>query len=153
LNDTVERTVVGRSPGVAGGIELAGPYLAAASFEVDLTQLRSDWDKRDEQMPLVLDTAQFPTATLALLEPVRIPAVLTLGTPVTVDVPATLTLKGVTQPVLLAVTARWNGDTLDVAGGTVIGLADFGIDPGTAGGLVEVGGEATVEFVVRLVRG
>jgi polyisoprenoid-binding protein YceI len=153
VNQSVERTVVGRTPAVGGSAELTGPYLARASFDVDLTQLRSGWDERDAEMQLVLDTAQFPTASLALLEPVRIPAVLEVGTPIAVEVPATLTIKGVTQPVLLSVQGRWNGDTLDVAGSTDIGLADFGIDPGTAGGLVSVGGEGTVEFVVRLTRG
>lgn len=153
VDDTVERTVVGRTPGVTGRVELAGPYLAAAVFDVDLTQLRSGWDERDAEMQLVLDTAQFPSATLTLAEPVRIPVVVSVGTPVAVEVPAALTIKGVSQPVRLSVEARWNGDTLDVAGGTEIGLEDFGVDTGSGSGLVEVGEQATVEFVVRLVRG
>jgi polyisoprenoid-binding protein YceI len=63
-----------------------------------------------------------------------------------------LTIKGVGQPVRLSVQGRWNGDTLDVAGSTEIGFADFGIDPPSVAGLVEVAGTGTVEFVVRLVR-
>jgi polyisoprenoid-binding protein YceI len=153
INQVAERTVVGRTPGVSGSADFEGPYLAKGNFDVDLTQLHSDWDQRDGAMQLVLDTAQFPTANLSVLEPVRIPVVLTPGVTAAVDVPAALTIHGVTQPVTLSVQGRWNGDSLDVAGSTKIGLADFGIDPGTAGGLVSVGGQGTVEFVARLVRG
>jgi polyisoprenoid-binding protein YceI len=152
-NETVKRTVVGRTPGVSGSAQFEGPYLAGGSFDIDLTQLNSGWDKRDAAMRLVLDTAQFPTANLTVSEPVRIPVVLEPGVTATVQVPANLTVHGVTKPVLLTVDARWNGGSLDVAGHTEIGVADFGIDPGTAGGLVSVEGTGTVEFVARLVRG
>ena len=48
--------------------------------------------------------------------------------PVSVTAKGNLTLHGVTKPVELPLQAEWKGDTIAVAGGTTVVLADYGID-------------------------
>jgi polyisoprenoid-binding protein YceI len=74
-----------------------------------------------------LETSKFPEATFKLTSPVDLG-----GTPVTgkeYKVPASgdLTLHGVTKPVEMELTARWNGDSIDVLGRLPVQFADYDI--------------------------
>jgi hypothetical protein len=65
--------------------------------------------------------------------------------------PGTLTLHGVARPIEFPVEARWDGATIQVAGGTRVRRADFGLEvPNLVGYRIEDTG--VVELELTLVR-
>jgi len=125
----------------------------AAQFEVDLTKLSSDSGRRDaSQRGGGLQTNQFPTATFRLTAPITLPSAPGLNVPVKVQAAGDLTLHGVTKPVTAALKANWTGELIDVAGSAPIVLSDFGIEPPSVGGFVEVADEGVFEVQLTLVR-
>ena len=70
---------------------------------------------------------------------------------VSLRLPGTLTLHGVARPVEFPVEARWDGPTIQVAGGTRVRRADFGLEvPNLVGYRIEDTG--VVELELTLVR-
>ena len=87
-----------------------------------------------------------------LAGPVELPAGLAAGEAVTVDAVGDLTVKGVTNQVTFAISARVRDDGFGVITGTTeIVWEDFGVTPPSAPIVVSVADEGTVEFqlVVR----
>jgi polyisoprenoid-binding protein YceI len=153
VKEALERTAVGRTPAVAGALTIEGPRITTASIDVDLTKLVSDQPERDEQMRTRgLETDQFPTATFRLTLPIDLPGPPVVGTVVKAQAVGDLTLHGVTKPVTVTIDARWNGDSIDIAGSTPIVLADFAIEPPSIAGLVDVADTGVLEFVLALTR-
>jgi polyisoprenoid-binding protein YceI len=142
---------VGRSASVEGSVTIEARRLTAATITVDMTQLHSDVDGRDGAMTRQgLETARFPNAEFSLLSPVDIgdPQ---LGQPVELMLNGKLTLHGVSRPVVLPVQARWDGDSIEVAGSLAISRDDFGLDvSGLVGFRIE--NKGTIEFELTLVR-
>lgn len=119
--------VVGRSKGVSGTVAIAGGVIMAAQVTVDMTQLRTDQDSRDDRMREDgLQTARFPTATFKLARPVTLGDV-SGGRVVDLRLPGVLTLHGVTRPVVFPLQARWDGATIQVAGSMGIRRPDFDV--------------------------
>ena len=87
--------VTGRTNSVRGDATVTGGNLQAASFVVDVGTMQSAHRGRDDKFRStdVMDAAQFPTAKLAVLDPVNLSAVSGDGTPTTLEVSAQLTLK------------------------------------------------------------
>ena len=55
---------VGRTSAITGQLTIAGTQVTAADFEVDMTTVTSDEDRRDNQFHgRLMDTDEFPTAT------------------------------------------------------------------------------------------
>lgn len=149
--ETVQKEAVGRSPAVTGSMTVAGAQVTAASLTVDLTQLASDQPRRDSRLRVDgLQTDTFPTATFTLTQPVTLPVV-AIGTVLAVDAVGDLTLHGVTRPVTVALQARWNGESIDLAGRAPIVLADFGIAPPSIENVVEVAADGVFELQLRFV--
>jgi polyisoprenoid-binding protein YceI len=152
--DTFKKTAVGRSPAVAGTLSVDGSNVSAANIDVDVTKLKSDQVQRDNQVKSQgLQTDTFPTATFVLTKPVTLPSPPALGTPVSLQAMGNLTMHGVTRPATFNLMARWNGDTIDVAGSTPIVLADYGMKPPAVGNFVNVDDHGTVELQLTFVRG
>jgi polyisoprenoid-binding protein YceI len=126
---------VGRTSDVTGQLTLSGTQVTAADFEVDMTTVTSDEDRRDNQFRgRLLDTDNFPTATFTLTSPIELGTAPADGAAVTATATGDLTLRGTTQPVTIEVQAQQSGDTIQVVGSTDIVFADYGIpDPSTAG--------------------
>jgi polyisoprenoid-binding protein YceI len=143
--------VVGRSPAVSGAVTIAGGAVTAAEVTVDMTRLRTDVEPRDGRMrDEGLETARFPTAGFRLDRPVPLGDV-SGARVVALRLPGTLTLHGVSRPVEFPVEARWDGATIQVAGGTRIRRADFDLQvPSLAGYRIEDTG--VVELELTLVR-
>jgi polyisoprenoid-binding protein YceI len=143
--------VVGRSPAVAGTVTIADGALTGAEVTVDMTRLRTDVEPRDGRMrDEGLETARFPTASFRLREPVPLGDV-SGARVVELRLPGTLTLHGVARPIDFPVQARWDGATIQVAGGTRIRRADFDLEvPSLAGYRIE--DTAVVELELTLVR-
>lgn len=126
--DTLEVTAVGRTPSVTGTMTVSGTSITAVDITADMTALASDSDRRDNAVRSQgLETDTYPEATFTLTAPIALGSLPGLDTPVDVVATGDLTLHGVTRSVQVPLQARWNGDSIDVAGGTTVVLADFGI--------------------------
>ena len=151
--DTIEKTAVGRSAAVTGRLTAEGPRITAARVDVDVTKLTSDRSQRDNRIRTDgLETAKFPTASFELTQPIDLGSVPAAGTPVKVQAVGTLTLHGVSKPATFELDARWNGDSIDIAGSTPIVMADYSINPPNVGGFVSVDDHGTVELQLTFVR-
>jgi Tol biopolymer transport system component/polyisoprenoid-binding protein YceI len=143
--------VVGRSPAVSGTVTIAGGAVTGAEVTVDMTRLRTDVEPRDERMrDEGLETNRFPAASFRLRKPVPLGDV-SGARVVELRLSGDLTLHGVTRPVEFPVQARWDGATIQVAGGTRVRRADFDLEvPNLVGYRIE--DTAVVELELTLVR-
>jgi polyisoprenoid-binding protein YceI len=150
--DTVEHTAVGRTPAVSGTMQIEGDKVTTASFNADLTQLSSDQVRRDRYIKSGgLETNQFPTATFVLSDPITLQSPAP-GTEVNANATGDLTIHGVTKRVTIPLKARWNGDSIDISGGTGVVLADYGMHPPAVGGFVKTADHGTFELQLTFVR-
>jgi len=141
---------VGRTSDVTGGLTVAGRSASDVRIEADLRSLTSDKAPRDNYLHTnALETDTFPTATFVATGPIALPEVARgVETKVTLD--GELTLHGVTKPLSIPVTARWNGATIDVIGTAPIVLADYGIaTPQTPVVSVQGTGSLELQLVFR----
>lgn len=126
--ETIEVTAVGRTPAVTGTMTVSGTTITVVDITANMAALASDSDRRDNALRTQgLETDTYPEATFTLTAPIDLGSLPALDT--TVDIVATgdLTLHGVTRSVQIPLQARWNGESIDVAGGTTVELADFDI--------------------------
>lgn len=145
LNGT-DVTVVGRTESVSGALEVDGLTLTAATIEVDVASIATDSGSRDDYFRQnALRTAQFPTATFVLTEPVTAPAAPAAGDEATLTALGELTIAGVTRPVSVELDAAFDGDGGQVVGSIPIVFADFGVEAPSLG-FVSVEPEGFVEF-------
>lgn len=144
---------VGRTDKVTGGFTVAGSTISKAAFTVDLTSVTTDSDRRDNQFRgRIMDVEQFPDAVFTLTGPVTLPSVPADQATVEVPVKGTLAMHGATQPVDVTLTAKRNGQSLEVAGQIPVEFADYGID-NPSFGPAKVGDDGTVEVLLKLVKG
>jgi polyisoprenoid-binding protein YceI len=149
--ETIKNTAVGRTPAVTGEITIADTSVQSATFTADLTQLSSDESRRDNRIKTSgIETDTFPEATFTLTAPID------LGSPeegAEVNVTATgdLTLHGVTRSIEVPIDARWNGDTIDIAGGVPIVFADYDITAPQVPAFVTVDENGEMEFQLTFV--
>jgi Tol biopolymer transport system component/polyisoprenoid-binding protein YceI len=143
--------VVGRSHNVSGTVVIAGGALTAAQVTVDMTQLRTDVEPRDDRMrDDGLETLRFRTATFRLTRPVPLGGVAG-GRVVALELPGELTLHGVTRQVVFPLQARWDGAAIQVAGSMPVRRADFDLQvPSLVGFRIQEQG--VVELELTLVR-
>ena len=148
-------TVTGRTNSVRGDATVAGNTLQAASFVVDVATMESPHHGRDDKFRStdVMDTAQFPTAKLAVLDPVDLSSIAGDGTPTTLEVSAQLTLKGVTRQVAVRLEVQRSGTGAVAVGQIPVTFSDYGINPPAPfAGLLAVDPIVTIEFLVNLVK-
>ena len=153
-----ENDAVGRTEAVTGEITLEqgsdGARVTAASFEADLTQLRSDEERRDRALRQNgIETERFPTATFSVSEPINVPPAALAGDAVELTLPGDLTLHGVTKRVEIPAQARLVGGRIEVAGSLSFPFSDFQIQPPRLGPVVSISDSGTMEFSLIFVRG
>lgn len=125
-----EKTAVGRSPAVTGTMRVHGQAIETADLRVDLTRLGSDQSARDAILRgQWLETDQYPEARFRLSGPLELPGAPKEGEVVEVVAVGDLTVHGRTREVHVPLEARWNGTTIDVAGGTQVDLRSFDVNP------------------------
>ena len=141
------KTAFGRTPDVTGTITIDGTEATEATFTADLTGLQSDDDRRDGQLANQgIQTAQFPTATFTLTEPIDFGEVPTDETVVSVQATGDLTLHGVTKNVTIPLQAKLVGDTIVVTGIYDITFADFGIERPVSAAVLTIEDRGQMEF-------
>ena len=154
---SADSDAVGRTNGITGTatIESSAGRLSvtAADFTVDMTSLASDRQMRDNRLRNDgIQTAQFPTSTFKLTQPVTLPAAATTGARVDVTLHGDLTLHGVTKTVDIPAQAQLSGNVIQVAGSYAFPFSDFDIHAPNIGGFVAVQDQGTLEFLVTLAR-
>ncbi|MGQ0744868.1 MAG: YceI family protein [Acidimicrobiales bacterium] len=138
----------GRTTQVSGEVTFAGGQVTAADIAVDLASVTSDEERRDNQFRgRIMNTAEFPTATFRLTEPVSLPT----AARATVAAPGEFTIRGTTKRLEASLAARQSGQRIEVSGTVPVTFADFGIpDPSFGPARVQPNGE--IEFLLFLDR-
>jgi polyisoprenoid-binding protein YceI len=138
---------VGRSSAVTGTMEVAGDTVEEVRIEADLTRLTSDESRRDNAIrERGLESARFPTATLELVEPIRLASTPVKGQEVRGQGKGRLTVHGVTREVDLDLTGRWSGSTIQVVGQLPVKMTDYQIEPPRFGPVVSIEDRLAVDF-------
>jgi polyisoprenoid-binding protein YceI len=146
---------VGRTGAITGQVTINdedGGYSASnAMFTVDVAQLKSDQDKRDNRIRTMgLETDKFPQATFKAAGPVNIPADAVDGKAVTVPVEGDLTLHGQTRKVSIPLQVQRDGDQIRLVSNYQFAWDDFGMTAPSVQPFVSVTGSPTLEFDLRL---
>jgi len=142
------KTVVGRSPGVSGSLEIAGATITNVDIVVDMTQLITDDDRRTNAIrSQAIETGAFPEASFVLSSPIQLGSIPAEGESVTVQATGELTIRGVTRTETIDLTAELSGGVIVVFGqlGPIL-LADFDIDKPQAAIVLSVEDNAIMEL-------
>lgn len=133
--------------------ELALPSQTSAAT-VDVASIRSPDPARDNRFrgDGIMDTAQHPTATFRITEPVDLSSVPASGTPATVRAVGTIEIKGRTQPVTTDLRVARSGGSVIVQGAVPVRWSDYGVEAPRIGDFVQVEDSGTIEFLVNLAR-
>ena len=112
---------VGRTTAITGQMTIGGSggaYKASnANFTVDVTQLKSDEDRRDNKIRSIgLETDKYPQATFTAAGPIDIPADAVDGKAVTVQAEGDLNLHGQTKKVTIPLQVQRNGTQIQLVG-------------------------------------
>ncbi len=141
-------TAVGRTSAITGSFTISGTSVTTGSFTADLTKVTSDQSQRDDQFQnRIMDTSQFPTATFALTQPIRIGTLPATGVQLSASATGTLMLHGVTKSVTFTVQAERAGTTIKVSGSIPVTFADYGIS-NPSGGPASTASNGIMEFLL-----
>jgi len=145
-------TAVGRTGDVTGELTIDGSTVTDATFEVDLTTITTNAERRDDRVQQALETDRFPTATFTLTEPIELGDGADAGAPVTVTASGDLTIHGVTKEIRLPIDAQLVDDTIVVVGSVDIVFSDYGVEVPSAPIVVSVEDRGVLELQVLLTR-
>lgn len=142
-----DATAVGRTSEVTGTLTVSDGQVTAATFDVDMRHFKSPESRRDRQFNgQIMSVDQFPTAKFVLTEPVPLPSA-----GATVPAVGDLTLRGVTKPVTMSMSALDCGPYADIVGSTKIVFSDFSIPQPSSPG-VSTSSDGTLEVKLKLVK-
>ena len=150
LNNT-DVAVTGRTEEVEGTftIDESGLTLLSADITVDVASITTDSSNRDAYFrDQALRTAENPTATFTLTDPVTLESAPKPGDVVKATAQGELTIAGVTKPVTASVEVRSDGVTAEIAGSIPITFKDFGVEAPNLG-FVSVEPTGFVEFQLK----
>ncbi len=150
------KTVVGRTPDVAGSIEISGTEVIGAEFVVDMTSLITDDGSRTAALKATsggLETNTFPEARFELTQPIELGQAPVEGAPIQVEAVGNLTVHGTTNEVTIPLTAELQAGVIIVFGNLEgLLLSDYGIPKPSAVVVVSVEDNATMELQLFLTR-
>ena len=144
---------VGHTGDVSGTMTIEAGDVSDARFEVDLTTIRSDREKREDRIQDALETSQFPTATFEITEPIDLPDDAADGEEVSVTATGDLTIHGVTKSVEFPLDAKLSDGTVAVAGSLDVSFADYGVEVPSAPAVVSAEDHGPIELQLVLVKG
>jgi polyisoprenoid-binding protein YceI len=140
-------TAVGRTRDVAGELGIEGTSITSLTVEVDMSTLKSDDDRRDDQLRVRgLETDRYPTAQFVLTEAIPFDDEPQEGETVTAEAVGELTIHGVTREVTVPVEARWTGDAIEVVAAFDVALSDHEIEAPTGFLVLSADDQGTVEL-------
>jgi polyisoprenoid-binding protein YceI len=139
---------VGRTNNVTGKIVVNGSTVRSGSFAADMTTVRSDQQRRDNQFHgRIMDTGAFPTATFTFTTAVELGSVPKSGEKRTFTVAGDLTLRGTTRSVTVELTGERSGSGFQVKGSIPIVFAEWNI-PNPSFGPVTTEDNGVLEFAL-----
>ncbi|MEX0800593.1 MAG: YceI family protein [Dehalococcoidia bacterium] len=125
------------------GAALADGY--ESQFTVDLRNLTSDEDRRDNRVQEALETDAYPFATFTVTAVSGYDASIADGEEQTLELTGTLDLHGVQREVTWEVQAFRQGNVVSALATVTIAFADFEVTPPTFAGLVSIDDQATLQ--------
>lgn len=144
----LETEGAGRTNKVTGSLTIAGTQATAATFEVDMTSITSNSDRRDNQFHTrIMSTDKFPTATFTLTKPIDFGSVPADGQSVKASATGDLTLHGVTKSVTFDVDAKLQDGRIGVLGNIPVVFADYQI-PNPTNSFAKTEDHGLLEFVL-----
>lgn len=147
-----DKVAVGRTPDVGGELQVAGTVIESFTVEADLTTLATDNNFRNGAISRTLQTGEFPTASFASTEPVDLGQIPPEGEVFTVSVPGTLTIRDISQDIVVDLEAGRSGDTVVVVGTWPIEFGDFEVTMPSAPIVVSVSESGELEWQVFFTR-
>lgn len=152
-----DNVAVARTGDIDAELTVEGMRITSVVAQVEMGTLVS----QDTEVPGVgnraeamrtegLETDLHPTATFTLTEPIDLGRLPGIGAIVDTIASGTLDLHGVERVVEIPISARWNGEFIDVSGSLEVALADHDIDP-PAPQVVTVADTGTFEFQLTFV--
>jgi polyisoprenoid-binding protein YceI len=148
---------IGVTKGVSGAVVIdgAGKIVPAQSkIVVDVTQLKSDRDRRDGYVQRrTLETEKYPNVTLVPKEITGLTTPLPDSGRASFQLLGDLTVKGVTRPTTWQVNARFRGDTVSGTASTSFTFADFQMDKPKVSVVLSVQDTLHLQYDFRLVPG
>ena len=140
---------VGRTSDVTGSFTITGTQVTEGKFEADLTTMKSDEERRDRQFQgRIMNTSQYPTATLTLTGPLDLSSIDPQQTEGSATATGDLTVHGVTKPVTFDLKGVRSGATIQISGSMPIVFADYGID-NPSGGPAQTEDNGVLEFAIN----
>jgi polyisoprenoid-binding protein YceI len=143
-----DNTAVGRTPDVSGQLDVSGTVIDSFMLEADLTTLATNNNFRNGAIQRTLATDQFPTATFVSTEPVDLGQVPPEGEVFAVSVPGTLTIKDVSQDIVVDLEAGRSGGNVVVVGSWPIEFGDFDVSMPSAPVVVSVEDNGVLEWQI-----
>jgi polyisoprenoid-binding protein YceI len=144
--------VVGRTSAVTGTVSLSGDHVVGVTFRVGLTSLQVD-GKPQRQFAASLDTRDHPDATIRLTQHVKLNHSFTSGSAITTTATGQLTMRGITRPVNVSISARYDGSLVQVAGSIPVSFSPWGITrPAGYGSVATLADHGVAEFLLVLRR-
>jgi polyisoprenoid-binding protein YceI len=146
----IPSTAKGVTKEVSGTLNLTGNGTALAtdqssSFTVELGNLTSDKDMRDQRVQQALETSRYPTATFTITSVSGYNPAIAEGQEQTLQLSGNLELHGVTKPVTWEVKAYRQGNVISALATVTVKFSDFNITPPTFQGLLSISDEATLQ--------
>jgi polyisoprenoid-binding protein YceI len=147
---------IGRTNAIEGEFQLTisgnQVQLADNQFIVDLRTLTTDEARRDERIRNQwLESNTYPWAEFKATAIQDFPADAAEGQDVSFKLTGDMTIREITKPQTFAVTARLDGDIFTGTATTYLLMQDYGFEPPSIGGMLEVtdGVTVTVNFVAE----
>lgn len=148
-----DKTVVGRTPGVEGTVEISGTSITSTDITVDMTGLITDSGARNSAIRnQAIETSAFPTATFSLTEAIDLGSVPGDGEQVSVNATGDLTVHGVTRSVTIPLTAELQSGVVVIFGQLELSLPDYDIDAPSAPVVASVEDTAILELQLFLTQ-
>lgn len=145
-------TAVGRTSDVSGTFVIEGTVVTKGEFTVDMTTVRSDESRRDDQFNgRIMDVSQYPTSTFTLTAPIDLGSLPADGQQVSTKATGRLTLRGTTKDVTIDLEARRNGPNIEVASTIPIDFDEWGI-PNPSYGAAEAEDHGEIELLLVFAR-
>ncbi|MCQ9352466.1 YceI family protein [Corynebacterium sp. 153RC1] len=149
-------TTSGSTRTVSGQATISGSVLESGLVVVDMTTINSDREKRDVSVRTrIFETDRYPEATFEAAPDagVDLSGLPTDGTPGTVELPGTLTIKGVSQEVNATFDVVRDGEKLSMSSTIPINRLDYGVEaPEFVAASIDEEGELNVLITLEKVQ-
>jgi polyisoprenoid-binding protein YceI len=144
--------IVGRTSMLTGSTRLTRTRITHITIHVDLRAITVS-GKHQPAFATSLDTAQHPTATFILTQPIPLPGAFATGSATSLTAIGRLTLRGITRTISVKLTGRRSATSIQLAGSVPIRLARWHITPPSGfGRFGSLSDHATAEFLLVLQR-